>query len=96
MQVARVCASCGWRFDTPPPRRRSVTGTGELSRVAIAALVGGIVGVWIVAIPLGIYSRRAIGRSDGGLTGRGVATIAIVLGVFDMIVTTLLAIVLAG
>ena len=96
MQAARVCGSCGWRFDTPLPRGPGTGPAGELSRAAITALVSGIVGVWIVAIPLGIYGRRAVERSGGRMTGRGVATVAIVLGVFDMIVTTVLAIVLAG
>ncbi|MGH2849458.1 MAG: hypothetical protein ACRDLP_02465 [Solirubrobacteraceae bacterium] len=95
MAAARVCGSCGWRFDTPP-LQAGVAATGELSRVAITALVSGIVGIWIVAIPLGIYGRRTVERSAGRMTGRGVATIAIVLGVFDMIVTTVLAIVLAA
>ncbi len=94
--AARVCGICGWRFYTEPPGECGVAGAGELSRVAVAALVSGIVGVWIVAIPLGLHSRRAVERSGGRLTGRGVATAAIVLGVFDMIATAVLAVALAS
>jgi hypothetical protein len=94
--ASRVCGICGWRFYPRPPEGSGVAGAGELSRVAVAALLSGLVGVWIVAIPLGVHGRLAVERSGGRLTGRGVATTAIVLGVFDMIATALLAVALAS
>ena len=94
--AARVCSFCGWRFQTQPPEGPGVAAAGELSRVAVAALASGIVGVWIVAIPLGIHGRRAVERSGGRLTGRGVATTAIALGVFDMLATAVLVIALTS
>ena len=94
--AARVCDFCGARLHDQPTDGPAVAAAGELSRVAVAALVSGIVGVWVVAIPLGVHGRRAVERSGGRLTGRGVATVAIVLGVFDMIATAVIAAALAG
>ena len=81
-------------FRPPAATTARLIGAGELSRVAIAALVSGssVSGSWVP----GHLQPPRNRHSRGQLTGRGVATIAIVLGVFDMIVTTVLAIVLAG
>lgn len=59
---------------------------------AIAAMVTGIVGVvfcgivlGVVALVLGITSRGKIQKSNGQLTGGGMALAGIILGAFDIV-----------
>jgi hypothetical protein len=54
---------------------------------AAVAMGCSLIGLWVVSIPLGIYARRAVDGSAGRLTGRGLATIAVTIGVVDMIAT---------
>jgi hypothetical protein len=68
----------------------SAGGQGPLpvtSWVAVVALVCSIVGIWPAGIPMGFYARREIDRSGGRITGRGLATAAIVLGWIDLAFT---------
>lgn len=55
--------------------------TAKTSGLAIAALVLGVIGGSLIAIVLGLVARRRIKRSEGRLTGNGLATAGIVLGV---------------
>jgi hypothetical protein len=89
---ARVCGACRHRFDRPPPAR----GGPQISGAASTAFICSLLCVWVVAIPLGIHARRAVDRSGGMLIGRGLSTVAIVIGVIDMIATAGLVLALAN
>ncbi len=52
----------------------------KTNKLAILALVLGILGGPVLALVLGYIARRQIDRSDGRETGRGLAVAAIVLG----------------
>jgi hypothetical protein len=54
---------------------------------AVVAMGCSLIGLWPVSIPLGIYARRAVDSSAGRLEGRGLATIAVTVGVIDMVAT---------
>jgi hypothetical protein len=62
---------------------------------AVVAMGCSLIGLWAVSIPLGLYARRAVDGSAGRLEGRGLATIAVTLGVLDMIATGALVAVLS-
>jgi uncharacterized membrane protein len=52
----------------------------KTNKLAILALVLGIVGGPVLALILGYIARRQIDRSGGSQTGRGMAVAAIVIG----------------
>ncbi len=58
----------------PPPERQSV-----LAVMSIAALIAGPLGS-IASVALGLLARRAIRRSNGALSGRGLASVGVALG----------------
>jgi hypothetical protein len=89
---ARVCGGCRHRFDRPAPPRVGP----QVSRAASVAFICSLLCIWVVAIPLGIHARRAVDRSDGLLIGSGLAAVAIVIGVIDLIATVGLVLVLAN
>jgi hypothetical protein len=92
--AAIVCRFCGHRFDgRPAPVQPGETST---SGAAIAAFICSLVGLWIAAIPLGIYAQRQIDQSAGRKTGRGFATAGIVLGIIGIVGTIILIIVLVS
>ena len=75
----------------PPPGPGYGYGPVERDNQALVALVLGIVGVacvpllGIVALVLGLRSRKRIDESGGFLGGRSMATAAIVLGALAII-----------
>jgi hypothetical protein len=85
--LARACSVCGNRFDRPAASHGREWSEPGTSQAAVIAMACSLVGIWVVSIPLGLYARRAVERSSGRLAGRGLATIAVVLGTFDMIAT---------
>lgn len=64
-------------YPAPPPMPRT-------SGKAITALVLGLLGLWIIpailALIFGYSGKREIDRSNGWITGRGMAVAGIVLG----------------
>ena len=87
MLWARVCWVCGHRFDSPPEPRAPRTIYPRMCPAAVVAMACSLIGLWVVSIPLGIYARHAVNGSAGRLEGRGLATIAVTLGVIDLIAT---------
>lgn|GEM_PF-3678200 len=72
-----------WTGHTPPGSGRPGAGPapaeGPPDGLAVASLVLGIVGVFILALPFGFVALRRIRRS-AGRRGRGLATAGVVLG----------------
>jgi hypothetical protein len=54
--------------------------TPQLDRAAVASLWSGVMAVGPAALACGIVARRRIRRSNGALTGGGLATAGIVFG----------------
>lgn len=91
MVTALVCRVCGKRFDTPLDRAPAPPAAEpHMSEAAVTALICSIIGIWMVSIPLGVRARRAVDRSEGLLTGRGIGTASIVIGLIEMIATGVL------
>jgi hypothetical protein len=66
----------------------------QTSAIAVGAFICSVLGLWIVGLPLGIYARQEVDRSQGRLTGRGFATAGIVFGLIGIVGTIILIIVL--
>jgi hypothetical protein len=68
-------------------------GPARVSALAVSSLVFGILccipGVGFIALLLGLAAMVAIGRSDGRLAGKGLATAGLVLGLLGIIWTGL-------
>jgi hypothetical protein len=88
----RFCPRCGCRL--PPvaeaPYKRAPAAAEGTCSSAIAALVLGILGIPMGCVPLGllavflgVYARGKIEESGGRLSGGGMATAGIVLGVIS-------------
>jgi hypothetical protein len=88
----------------PPPGYAAYGGGGNYgpsgnSGKAVTALVcgilsivicGGLVVPAVLAIVFGVQGRREIDSSNGRLTGRGMATAGLVLGIIGLALTPLL------
>jgi hypothetical protein len=57
-----------------------IGGVPQTSLLALGSLVTACIGLWFVAIPLGLYAQSEIDAADGRLAGRGLATAGIVIG----------------
>lgn len=88
----RFCPRCGCRLPTAPVSAPgNVPATARrVSAPAIASLVLGILGLPMGCIPfglaaifLGMYAHGRIESSRGRLTGKGLATAGIVLGIIS-------------
>ena len=86
----RFCPRCGHRLSTIPATHTGLVAkrAPRLSTTAAAALAVGVVGlgapcglVSLGAIALGVWAHEQIGTSRGSLTGGGLATAGIVLGI---------------
>jgi uncharacterized protein DUF4190 len=74
----------------PPPYARTT------STLAIVAFVCAVVGIWPAAIPLGIMGQREIDRSGGRLTGRGLATAGLVIGIIGAVLTVVMIVLIVS
>ena len=71
------------------PARALQPAYAKTSGMAIASLALGVFWMWglgsVIALCLGLMARREITRSEGRLTGRGLATAGIVLGALGLL-----------
>ena len=74
----------------PPPGYGGYPQPGRSNGFAIAALVCGLVGLFLFGVVLGvlalIFGIIGLRRANAGASGRGMAIAGIVLGVIDIIV----------
>ena len=87
----------------PPGYGYGEAGPARNDGKAVASLVCGLVGLvlagiilGIVAIVLGVQSRKAIDASAGQLKGRGMATAGLVLGIIDIVTNAVIVIALVA
>lgn len=87
---------------SPPPQAQPATKTDGK---AIAALILGIASLiipfagpicGILAIIFGAMSMKAIGKSEGRLTGKPMAIVGLVLGILGLIASTIITISVLG
>jgi hypothetical protein len=99
-QLGVVTASVVRPPERTPPRPYAATRAEPLqattSGVAIAAFITSLVGLWLAAIPLGLYAQRTIDESRGRLTGRGFATAGVVLGCLGLLATVILVVIIVS
>ncbi len=71
------------------PATRLEPAHAKTSGMAIASLALGVFWMWglgsVIALCLGLMARREIARSEGRLSGRGLATAGIVLGALGLL-----------
>lgn len=97
----RFCPRCGRRLaDFPAVSRAFPRDSRDTSAAAVAALVLGILGFLVPfgclpfgmpAILIGVIASHRIDRSTGRLSGQGMATAGIVLGIISVILWLVIA-----
>lgn len=85
----------GWTHHVGPVVGRAPSG--RTSGFAIASLVSGIFGGFVIAILSGVVARRRISQSGGRIRGRGLATAGIVLGcIWALVIGIMFALAASG
>lgn len=102
---SRFCQKCGTPVEQPvaqaaappqaptaPPVNYQPVAAARTSGMAIASLILGIVGFSLFAIIFGIIALSQIKKSNGLVTGKGMAIAGIILGIIAIIVTIIIII----
>jgi hypothetical protein len=99
---SKFCQKCGTPVDqaaAPPPTASAQpvsfqpAAVVKTSGMAIASLVLGILGISLFAIIFGIVALNQIKKSNGFITGKGMAIAGIILGTISIIVTIIIIVV---
>ncbi|MFA6001540.1 MAG: DUF4190 domain-containing protein [Thermoleophilia bacterium] len=85
------CCDCAWNMPPPsfvddyPALRMISPMKAPLNAYAIASLVTSLLGMWLLAIPLGHVAIGQIKRSNGQEGGRGMALAGLIFGYGSLI-----------
>lgn len=100
---SKFCQKCGTPVGqavTPPQTASAQPGNYQpaaaikTSGMAIASLVLGILGISLLAIIFGIVALNQIKKSNGFVTGKGMAIAGIILGSVAIVITIIVIIAL--
>ena len=94
-QGSKFCQKCGTPVDqsaqpqmvSAPPGNFQPAAAVKTSGMAIASLVLGICGISLLAIIFGIVALNQIKKSNGFLTGKGMAIAGIILGSIAIVIS---------